>query len=130
MPAANNFDPIYAIVALAVTVSGVLVALICQKLIGWTKPTILKDFQRFFGKDLERVETHDKNFPGYDLASISLALTSLREDCCTAFQEVGATHAYINTMRMLLDTIQSPQSSSLKPTAPTYQRVPVDVHEE
>ena len=130
MPAANNFDPIFAIVALAAIAFVLLVALVSQKLTGWTKPTILKDFQRFFGKDLERVETHDKNFPGYDLASISLALASLREDCCTAFQEVGATHAYINTMRMLLDTIQAPQTRNLKPTAPTYQRVPVDVHEE
>ena len=40
-------------------------------------PTVVVNGERFFGKDLERVETHDKNFPGYDLASISLALASL-----------------------------------------------------
>jgi cell division protease FtsH len=130
MPAANNFDPVFAIVTLVVIAFVVLVSVLSQKLAWPTKPTILKNFQRFFGKDLERLETHDKNFPGYDLASISLALTSLREDCCTAFQEVGATHAYINTMRMLLDTIQSSENRNLKPTAPTYQRVPVDVNEE
>ncbi|TMQ35078.1 MAG: 26S protease regulatory subunit, partial [Planctomycetota bacterium] len=130
MPAANNFDPVFAIVALAAIAFVLLVALISQKLTGWTKPTILKDFQRFFGKDLERLETHDKNFPGYDLASISLALASLGEDCCTTFQEVGATHVYITTMRMLLDTIEALLTRNLKPTAPTYQRVPVDVNEE
>src|SRR5262249_39707848 len=122
-------------------ITGFVVALTCMALVvvilglsamfrGWKKRTIRKEFQRFFGSDLELLETHDKNFPGYDLASVSRALSSLRADCCAEFKEVGATQAHLNTMRMLLDIIETAHGRRLEPTAPTYQRVPVDVHEE
>jgi hypothetical protein len=89
---------------------------------------IRRHFRRFFGGGLQRLETHDKAFPGYDLASVSRALSSFREDCCSEYTEIGATH--LSSMRLLLDTIELSQGRALKPTALTYQRVPVDVHEE
>jgi hypothetical protein len=92
-------------------------------------PPILRQLRRYLGRELERLETHEKHFPGYDLASVSLALTSFRDDCCSDFKEIGATH--VAGMRPLLDFIQTPpQGRSLKPTPPAYQRVPVDVNDE
>ncbi|HJT75878.1 MAG TPA: AAA family ATPase [Gemmataceae bacterium] len=128
--ATSNFDPIAAAIAIG---GGALVLAFLglrHLLTERRKPTIRQVFLRFFGPDLGRLETHDKYFPGYDLASVNRALSSFREDCCTAFREVGATLPHLTGMRMLLDTIQTPQFRNLEPTALTYQRVPVDIHEE
>jgi ATPase family associated with various cellular activities (AAA) len=127
-PGTASFDPIaFTIVLGCGVLFGAIVAL-CHLVADRRKPTIRPEFLGFLGRDLERLETHDKNFPGYDLASLSRALGSFREECCTVFKDVGATH--LSGMRQLLDTIQTPYGRRLKPTAPTYQRVPVDVHEE
>jgi hypothetical protein len=104
--------------------------IIKERLKNWGKTTILKQFRRFFGSDLDVLETHDKHFPGYDLASVSQALTSLRHQFFTEFREVGAVNSHVNSMRYLLNQIQTFQGRRTYPTAPTYQRVPVDVNRE
>jgi hypothetical protein len=89
---------------------------------------IREQLRRFFGPDLERLQTHDKHFPGYDLASLYRALESYREECCTASQEVGSCQAM--TVRLLLDWLPQPHFRQRKPDPPTYQRVPIDVDKE
>jgi hypothetical protein len=132
----NGFDPVGFAILLG-WVAFCLAATVLWRLVTgrrepttWGQLTILQELRCFLGRDLGRLETHDKYFPGYDLASVSRALNSFREDCCTVFREVGATFPHLTNMRLLFDTLQTPQYRNLKPTALTYQRVPVDVHEE
>jgi hypothetical protein len=128
MIAATSFEPVALIILVAIWAAIFAVLGICRLIAGLRKPSIRSELRRFFGGSLERLETHEKSFPGYDLASVSRALTSFREDCCAEFKELGATH--LTGMRQLLDYIQTPHGRRLRATAPTYQRVPVDVREE
>jgi hypothetical protein len=123
------FDPIAAVIAVACAAVAVLVAGIVHVIGNLTRPTIWKQLRAFFGRDLERLETHEKHFPGYDLASVSRALTSFRDDCCAEFKELGGA-SNLSTMRMLLDFIRTPHGRRLRATPLTYQRVPVDVQAE
>jgi hypothetical protein len=88
--------------------------------------TLVGKLRHLFGSDALQMQTHDKYYPGYDLASVNLALNSYLEDCCAGHELIG-TNGF-PSMRQLFNTLASvPQ---LKPVAPTYQRVPVDVDEE
>ena len=44
----------------------------------------------FFGYDFRELQTHDKTFPGYDIASLNRALLSFFQEACAEFQEIGA----------------------------------------
>jgi hypothetical protein len=93
--------------------------------------TLRQEFRRFFGPDYDKRETHDKQYPGYDLASLHRALASLHEDCCDEFRHLGAVGGYGEpTLRRLFDRLKSVAERNLKPIPPTYQRVPVDVDQE
>jgi hypothetical protein len=124
------FDIGFLIVLVGILVIVVASVFLKEVLKNWGKTTILKQFRRFFGPDLDVLETHDKHFPGYDLASVTQAFSSMRYDCCTDFKEIGAVNSHFNSMRMLLNHIQTFQGRLLYPTAPNYQRVPVDVNQE
>jgi hypothetical protein len=88
--------------------------------------TILGKLRHLFGPDALQLQTHDKYYPGYDLASVNLAVNSYVEDCCAGHELLG-TNGF-PSMRQLFNTLTTmPQ---FKPVAPTYQRVPVDVDEE
>jgi hypothetical protein len=91
--------------------------------------TIRQELQEFLGHDYDRCQTHDKTFPGYDIASLHRALASFQADCCTDFREVGAVYG-VTTLGNLFSLLKQPYQRNLKPQAPTYQRVPVDVDEE
>ena len=43
-------------------------------------PPFLKQFREFFGDDFDRLETHEKTFPGYDIVSVVRALRSFGLD--------------------------------------------------
>ena len=47
----------------------------------WAPRTIRDHLVAFLGPDYYKLETHDKNYPGYDLASIHRALASLLAEC-------------------------------------------------
>src|SRR5262245_23943208 len=83
--------------------------------------TLRQELRRFFGRDLRTLETHDKHFPGYDVASVARALASFHEDCCTEFRLVGSCPA--PNMRALLDWFKNPFTRNTRPDPPTYQRV-------
>jgi hypothetical protein len=82
----------------------------------------------FLGKDYDRLETHDKYYPGYDIASLHRAVASFRDDCCFFSQEIGATGAL--TLRDLFQRLNTAYQRNLMPYAPAYERVPTDVEEE
>src|SRR5258708_1119411 len=65
-----------------------------------------KWFAWFFGPDEEKLQTHEKQFPGYDLASLHRALTSFFAECCERHHEVGSTQWW--TTRLLLDSFKGP----------------------
>jgi hypothetical protein len=123
----NSFDPIAF--ALALGCAALVIFAFWRLDDDRRRPPIRRQFLRFLGPDLECLETHDKYYPSYDLASVSRALSSFHEDCCTEFREVGAA-THLTSMRQLLDTFQTLHGRRNKPTAPTYQRVPVDVNQE
>jgi hypothetical protein len=91
------------------------------------RPPFLKQFREFFGDDFDRLETHDKAFPGYDIVSVVSALMSFRDEG-RPLRDVGSCH-YV-TMRQLLDVIRTITGAYLRPDAPVFLRVPVDVEEE
>ncbi len=100
-----------------------------RKLTGADAPwTLGKWFAWFFGPDEDKLQTHEKQFPGYDLASLHRALISFFEECCERHHEVGSTQWW--TTRQLLDSFKAPGGRAFRPGLPTYQRVAVDVEEE
>jgi hypothetical protein len=90
----------------------------------WTYRGHLLDF---FGRDFRDLQTHDKTFPGYDIASLNRALASFREDACVQFEDVGACPPGVQTLRQLFD---NPYIFNQIPPPPVYERVPVNVDEE
>jgi hypothetical protein len=100
-----------------------------RKLTGADRPPpIWKQFRAFFGDDLDRLQTHDKHFPGYDVASLNRALASFLQECCPQRREVGSCQAW--GLRALLDSFKSAVGRVARPGQPAYQRVAVDVEEE
>lgn len=99
-----------------------------RQLTGQGQLTIRQELELFLGPDFDQLETHDKTYPGYDLVSLSRALASLFEECCTEYKEVGASGTV--TLGQLFDFVKQPYGRGRKATAPTFERVPVDLDEE
>jgi energy-coupling factor transporter ATP-binding protein EcfA2 len=95
-----------------------------------TRWPVHKQLRHFFGKDVDRVETHEKQFPGYDIASINRALHSFSQDCTSEWREIGSLA--VPSLRQFLDLGKLPAHyyHTLLPAPPVYQRAPVDVDEE
>jgi hypothetical protein len=95
-----------------------------------TRPlTLYEEIVSFFGPEFERLQTHDKLYPGYDLASLNRALTAFFEECCDNFKNVG--RCTTPSMCALFDDFKfNTYSRKYTVTTPTYERVPVDVGEE
>jgi len=82
---------------------------------------------RFFRLPLDKLEIHEKTYPGYDLASVNLALTSFHDERCESATAAGAlTHP----LRGLVSSLPTTFAYKEKPTKPTYERMPVDVERE
>jgi hypothetical protein len=96
------------------------------KLRGSPVKTVLQELREFLGRDCLTLQTHEKSFPGYDLASVNLALNSFLQECCTDVKALGACSA--TTVRYLFDNLV--RFAGIVPVAATYQRVPVAVDEE
>ncbi len=88
--------------------------------------TLKQELARFLGRDFLLLQTHDKQFPGYDLASVNLALASLFQDCATEVRTLGGCCA-IN-LRGLFDVFG--YNPNVVANASPHQRVPVDVGAE
>lgn len=133
-PSFSHLDIALLLAGLAIlAATAVLVAyLIVRQLHRLEMATVGGQFRAFFGKTFNRLETHAKDFPGYDLASLHRALASFRQDCCSEFREVGGVVGYhAQSMRSLLEYMNTPAAGrNLAPTSPIYQRVPTDVDRE
>lgn len=83
----------------------------------------------FFEIDLDRLETHKKCYPGFDIASLNRALESFQSEVCRESRAVGALHA--NDLRQFFDECKTNvYTRAMRPTPPFYQRMPIDVDEE
>ena len=89
--------------------------------------TFRRHLEWFFGFDFPNLQTHDKTFPGYDIASLNRALTSFFQEECTHAEEIGACPIGSQTVRQLFD---NPYALNSFPSPPIYERVPVNVEEE
>jgi hypothetical protein len=87
--------------------------------------SLLAEFRHFFGWDYDQLQTHEKHFPGYDLASVDRALTSFFAECCATSRQVGGTT--VCSMDQMFNLFRMPHGHAVKPMAPIYQRVPIDV---
>src|ERR1700693_2637746 len=85
----------------------------------WKPRTIREHLIAFLGPKYDQFETHDKNYPGYDLASLHHALTSFLGECCSESKEIGACGA-IHTMRELFESTRSVFTRIMVPGALTY----------
>src|SRR3954468_10491161 len=95
----------------------------------WIAPRRLGNrLNRFFGRSRAALQAHDKQFPGYDLASVSRALAEFLETDCVTHEQVGCVH--INSLQDLLTVQKTDHTFNIKPSSPTYQRLPVDVDVE
>ena len=91
--------------------------------------SIYRQFRQFFGSAYDRLETHEKSFPGFDLASVNRALASIQQECCAEFREIGCL-PWPN-MRQFFDQCNfNIPTRAMKPTSSIYQRVAIDVDEE
>jgi energy-coupling factor transporter ATP-binding protein EcfA2 len=89
---------------------------------------IYREFKQFFGEQLTELQTHDKLFPGYDVASLHRALGSFREECCLESRELGSCP--LRPLRRLFDSFQTAHGRLLKSDALVFQRVAIDVDRE
>jgi hypothetical protein len=90
--------------------------------------TLAKRLDRYFGKGLKDLQPHDKQFPGYDLASLSRALDSFLAEFAEATDTVGSISA--KSAQALTSLTPDSWIAKAKPAAPTFERLPVDVDEE
>jgi hypothetical protein len=88
--------------------------------------TLKQELARYLGPNFLQLQTHDKQFPGYDLASVNLALASLFADCGAQVRTLGGCCA-IN-LRALFDVFG--YNPNVLANASPHQRVPVDVGAE
>jgi energy-coupling factor transporter ATP-binding protein EcfA2 len=90
---------------------------------------IERQFRHFFGSAFDRLENHEKSFPGFDLASVNRALASIQHECCAEFRAVGCL-SWPN-MRQFFDQCKvNIGTRAIKPASLIYQRVAIDVDEE
>lgn len=103
---------------------------LCRYLAGdETKWAVYRQLRHFFGADLDLLETHQKHYPGFDVASLHRALGSFSTDCCSMQRTVGSLS--LPDLRQFFDQCRTNDYyRSLKPAPPIYMRVPVDVDEE
>jgi len=90
--------------------------------------SIRKEFLWFLGPNFASLETHEKTFPGYDLASIHRALSSFADELCFGHRELGACQA--DSIHGLFALLEQPWFRNSIPQPLTFQRVPIDVEEE
>ncbi|VTR99984.1 AAA family ATPase [Tuwongella immobilis] len=95
---------------------------------GSKKRTIRQELIWFLGDDYRNLETHEKSFPGYDLASLHRAISSISQECCIGYRELGGSNA--TNVRELFDLLEQPWYRNALPMQTPFQRVAVDVEEE
>jgi hypothetical protein len=86
--------------------------------------------KRFFGPGLKLLQAHEKSYPGWDLGSLSRAVASFVEECCeSGSQQLGSVGA-ANSIQPLIPIEKENALAKTRPSALTYERLPVDVDRE
>jgi energy-coupling factor transporter ATP-binding protein EcfA2 len=82
--------------------------------------------RRFFGPEVKLLQAHEKTYPGWDLGSLSRAVASFVDECCTHADRVGSiTHT--NSVQPLIPSEKNDAKITAKASPLTYERLPVDV---
>lgn len=86
--------------------------------------------RKFLGRSLADAQTHDKSYPGYDLASVNRALTGYLAERCARYEALGSID-WASHVRGVLEVVRSPEVNrhalKSKPSAASYTRLPVDL---
>jgi hypothetical protein len=90
--------------------------------------TIRRALYDALGPRFTGFEVHEKSFPGYDVASVNIALLSILQECCTKFKTIGGISS--GTLNNLLDMLRTPAYRNLQPLPLGFMRVPVDVEQD
>jgi len=124
-------DDFIAALTFVIAVALILISIVVVQLKQKFSPQLLgARLKRFFGAELRHLQAHDKNFPGYDLASIHRALLSYFQDHCEPIDTVGSAAPTLST-RDMLQTDDRPYGPWRRKPAPmAYERVAVALDEE
>ena len=103
---------------------------IVAKVREWVAPREIGNrMRRFFGPEMRVLQAHEKSYPGWDLGSLSKAVASFVEECCEGSQRLGSV-AGVSSVQRLIPMEKDNYEAKLKPSALTYERLPVDVERE
>jgi hypothetical protein len=86
--------------------------------------------KRFFGPGLKLLQAHEKSYPGWDLGSLSRAVASFVEECCEKGSEQLGSVGAANSIQPLIPIEKENALAKTRPSALTYERLPVDVERE
>src|SRR4051812_10716076 len=128
---AKGDDTFAIFVALGVVVI-VLGAVVVVHAREWMFPrTIIGRVRRFLGRKLRgKLEGHQKSFPGYDLASVNLALQDFFKQRYARVETLGSYDPGVLRDLLERDEGGNTYQAKMKVSAPAYQRLAVDVDQE
>ncbi|MBI4819443.1 MAG: ATP-binding protein [Deltaproteobacteria bacterium] len=115
------------VLVLVLVVAGALVGVITLISNFLSPQTLRRKLEKWLGPKFLELETHEKTFPGYDLASVHRALESLLDETCTRRTTEGA--ATMPTIRELFAQLRA-TSYAIRSLATSFERVPIDVDDE
>lgn len=88
---------------------------------------IANRLRRFFGRRaFNRLSAYEKSFPGFDLPSVHRAISAFFDQHCSSTNTLGACHG-VSTLQDILSAAPNSHFRRIKPTAPSYTRLPIDV---
>jgi hypothetical protein len=129
IPLGRQDDSVVLPLVVAISITLVLLTV---ALPAWIKErrniTLWKRLERYFGKGLKDLQPHDKQFPGYDLASLSRALDSFLAEFAESTETIGSIP--VKSAQALTAIEPDSWHGKSKPSAATFERLPVDVDEE
>src|SRR5688500_9785621 len=114
---ATKFEDVFPFIFLGI-VAAIALAVAVFKVRDMIQPKkVGPRLRRFFGTDFGRVQAHQKTFPGYDLASISRALSSFWADCCQGggAEALGSLSRGTTNVQVLLVTGEDAYEPKQKP---------------
>lgn len=126
LASADDPGAVIGIVVATIFIVAVVVVLLARAREFFFPRRIRHRMRRYFGRSMARLRGHDKAYPGYDLASISLATLAVLEQNLQDLQPVGSITS-LTTMAGLL--AQLPNGGPI-PGPPVYAHVPVGIDQD
>ncbi|MBI2373784.1 MAG: ATP-binding protein [Deltaproteobacteria bacterium] len=113
--------------ALGLTAIVALIGAIAWITNGFGPKSLKQKLARWLGPKFLDLETHEKSFPGFDLASVHRALDALLEETATERTVEGSVP--MPTLRELFAQLRA-ATYTIRTLATTFERLPVGVGEE